>query len=112
MGVTLISRLRRDEVLYEKSGPVRAGWKDRKPVKGKRTPSFKELLEDATQTGWESEIAWYAKGDQCFFSDVMALIRRSIWSEKYFCNTTSKAKTIKLINEECRSLIDLLAGVP
>jgi hypothetical protein len=63
-------------------------------------------------TWYPASTAWYAKGDQCTFSDVVALIRRSIWPEKYFCNSTPKAKTIKLTNEECLSLIDLLSGVP
>jgi hypothetical protein len=236
MGVTLISRLRLDAVLYEEPEPVPAGRSGRKPMKGKRIPSFKELIEDSTQTWWESEVAWYggekksvyylsginfwykpgekplpirwvlvvdkekpsryeaffstdvsveaeqiiewfvlrwnievtfeevrthlgvetqrqwsdkaigrttpvlmglysvaclsvrelsqsiswqpasaawyAKGDQCTFSDVMALIRRSIWSEKYFFDSASKANTIKLTTEECNSLIDLLAGAP
>jgi hypothetical protein len=52
MGVTLISRLRRDAVRYQKPEPVPAGRKGGKPVKGKQTPSFKELLEEVAQTGW------------------------------------------------------------
>jgi hypothetical protein len=56
--------------------------------------------------------AWYAKGDQCTFSDVMALIRRSIWSEKYFFNSGSGDNTIKFTAEERNYLIDLLAGAP
>jgi hypothetical protein len=61
MGATLISRLRRDAVLYEKPESVPARPKGTQTSERKRIYFFKELLEDTTQTGWESEITWYGE---------------------------------------------------
>jgi hypothetical protein len=53
--------------------------------------------------------AWYDKGNQATFSDVMALIRRSIWSARYFSNSSTEADSMNLTPQQCSSLIDMLA---
>ena len=58
-GGNLISRLRIDARLYEEPPAPIQGKKGRKPVKGKRIPSFKEMLEDKELIWQEVEVNWY-----------------------------------------------------
>jgi hypothetical protein len=53
--------------------------------------------------------AWYDKGDQMTFADVMAIVRRSIWSARYFSNSNPEADSMNLTPQQCNSLINLLA---
>ncbi|HVK53452.1 MAG TPA: hypothetical protein VM532_00330 [Burkholderiales bacterium] len=53
--------------------------------------------------------AWYDKGEQMTFSDVMAIVRRAIWSARYFANSNREADAMNLTRQQCSSLIDLLA---
>lgn len=53
--------------------------------------------------------AWYDKGEQATFSDVIALVRRAIWSARYFSNSNSEPDSMNLTRHQCNSLISLLA---
>jgi hypothetical protein len=53
--------------------------------------------------------AWYDKGEQMTFSDVIAIVRRSIWSARYFFNSNREADAMNLTRQQCSSSIDLLA---
>jgi hypothetical protein len=52
--------------------------------------------------------AWYNKEGQATFSDVIAFVRRSIWTAKYFSNSKSAGKSIKLSRQELDFLINQL----
>jgi len=53
--------------------------------------------------------SWYHKQNQATFSDVIALVRRAIWSEKYLSNSTVQGEAIKIPRHEFNSLINQLA---
>lgn len=53
--------------------------------------------------------SWYDKKDQATFSDVMTLIRRAIWAEKYFSISSANDDFIKLTPEDANSLINQLS---
>lgn len=57
--MNLISRLRKDTVLYEPPPPRKIGQRGRPPKKGKRMPSFAELRESPDAQWNETEVAWY-----------------------------------------------------
>lgn len=50
----------------------------------------------------------YDKKDQATFSDVIALIRRSIGTENYFSNSSTSGDFIKLSPDDANALIDQL----
>ena len=56
-----------------------------------------------------TQAAWYNKGDQATFSDVIAMVRRSIWSARYFSNSSFDADSMNLTSQLSNSLINLLA---
>ncbi len=56
---TLISRLRLDARVYEFPSPPIPGKRGRKPIKGKRIPSFKSMLEDKDLQWTEAQVNWY-----------------------------------------------------
>lgn len=53
--------------------------------------------------------AWYNKADQMTFSDVIAGLRRAIWSDKYFSNSALEPDTKNLTLYQCQELIERLA---
>ncbi|WP_133296185.1 transposase [Zooshikella ganghwensis] len=53
--------------------------------------------------------SWYDKKDQATFSDVIAFIRRTIWAEKYFSNSSMSDDFIKLTPNDADTLINQLA---
>jgi len=57
--VTLVSRLRLDARLYAFPEPQPRGKRGRKPKKGARLPTLKELTTDASQPWRDTEVAWY-----------------------------------------------------
>jgi hypothetical protein len=57
--VTLVSRLRLDARLYGFPEPQPHGKRGRKPKKGARLPTLKELTTDAGQPWRDTEVAWY-----------------------------------------------------
>lgn len=56
---TLVSRLRLDARLYDFPEPPPPGKRGRKPKKGVRLPSLRDLANDAAQPWREAEVAWY-----------------------------------------------------
>jgi DDE superfamily endonuclease len=54
--------------------------------------------------------AWYNKADQATFSDVIALVRRSIWASRYFNHSNQNPDSIHLTPKQCNSLIDLISA--
>ena len=54
--------------------------------------------------------AWYAKGDVTF-SDLLALVRRWIWAEKYFVNSVNRGDAVVIPLKQWESLLDQLAAV-
>ena len=54
--------------------------------------------------------AWYSK-EEATFSDVLALVRRSIWSEKYLVKSTIRGDHVQLSRQEWENLLDQLAAV-
>ncbi|WP_027709711.1 hypothetical protein, partial [Zooshikella ganghwensis] len=53
--------------------------------------------------------SWYDKKDQATFSDVIAFIRRTIWAEEYFSNSSISDDFIKLTPNDADTLINQLA---
>jgi len=61
-------------------------------------------------THWQpKETAWYKKGNQATFSEVMCLIKRTIWSARYFSNSASEPDIIKLTPGDANALIERLS---
>jgi hypothetical protein len=56
---TLVSRLRLDARLYDFPKPPPPGKRGRKPKKGVRLPSLRDLANDAAQPWRDTEVAWY-----------------------------------------------------
>ena len=57
--VTLIARLRLDAALYEPAPPRQPGQNGRPPLKGRRLPALKTLLDLPTVSWIEVSAAWY-----------------------------------------------------
>ena len=57
--VTLIARLRLDAALYEPAPPRQTGQNGRPPLKGRRLPALKTLLDLPTVSWIEVSAAWY-----------------------------------------------------
>ena len=57
--VTLIARLRLDAALYEPAPPRQMGQNGRPPLKGRRLPALKTLLDLPTVSWIEVSAAWY-----------------------------------------------------
>jgi len=55
------------------------------------------------------QAAWYPKTDATF-SDVLAFVRRAIWSRKYFVNSESGSERLKLSPRDCEALLNQLAA--
>jgi hypothetical protein len=53
--------------------------------------------------------SWYDKNGELTFSDIIAIIRRSIWSKKYFSKSQNDGDSLKFTNKEINSLIYQLA---
>jgi hypothetical protein len=49
--------------------------------------------------------SWYDKNGELTFSDIIAIIRRSIWSKKYFSKSENNGDLLKFTNKEINSLI-------
>ena len=49
--------------------------------------------------------AWYNKKDELTFSDIIAIVRRSIWSNKYFSKSENQLNLDKCSEEKINSLI-------
>ena len=54
--------------------------------------------------------AWYQKKNEITFSDVIAFVRRIIWSEKYFSRSRISSDIVKIERGEFNSLINQLAA--
>lgn len=54
--------------------------------------------------------AWYSK-KEATFSDVMALVRRSIWVEKYLVRSAIRGDHVQFPRQEWETLLDQLAAV-
>ncbi len=67
----------------------------------------REILKDQTLPILST--AWYNKKSEATFSDILALVRRSIWSENYFNDSTSDAEYMKIKRPQWDVLIDQLA---
>ena len=65
----------------------------------------KEMLK--TQSLPVASTAWYDKKGQATFSDIIALVRRSIWAKKYFDDSAFDADYVKIRPELINALIDL-----
>ena len=48
---------------------------------------------------------WYDKQNELTFSDIIALLRRAIWSQKYFSTSSKKADTSKWTDNDINTLI-------
>ena len=57
--VTLIARLRLDAALYEPAPARQPGRNGRPPLKGRRLPALKALLDLPTVSWVEVSVAWY-----------------------------------------------------
>jgi hypothetical protein len=53
--------------------------------------------------------AWYDKNGEATFSDIIAFVRRAIWSEKYFNDSTIDAEYMKIKLPQWDALLDQLA---
>jgi hypothetical protein len=53
--------------------------------------------------------AWYNKNGEATFADIIAFVRRSIWSEKYFKDSTVDADYMKIKLPQWDTLLDQLA---
>lgn len=57
-----------------------------------------------------SSTAWYNKNDNATFSDVMALVRRSIWSDRYLSKSSKSADIVEIRNTDLGALINQLVA--
>jgi hypothetical protein len=55
--------------------------------------------------------AWYLKS-QATFSDCLALVRRAIWAEGNYTNSTPEAEMVLISAERLDRLLDQLATTP
>jgi len=53
--------------------------------------------------------AWYDKNNEATFSDIIAFVRRNIWAEKYFDDSTVDAEYMKIKLPQWDALLDQLA---
>jgi hypothetical protein len=53
--------------------------------------------------------AWYNKKSEATFSDILAFVRRSIWAEKYFNDSTFEADYVKIQASQWETLLDQLS---
>lgn len=53
--------------------------------------------------------AWYDKKEEATFSDVLAFVRRAIWSESYFNDSGLEGEFIKIKHQHWDTLLDQLA---
>ena len=53
--------------------------------------------------------AWYNKKSDATFSDILAFVRRSIWAEKYFNDSTVEADYVKIQADQWETLLDQLS---
>ncbi len=53
---------------------------------------------------------WYQKNDEATFSDVLAFVRRMIWSDKYFSNSDSKSDSVNIPFHDLELLIEQLVS--
>jgi hypothetical protein len=73
--VRLVSRLRLDAGLYDKPGPVEAGRRGRRPVKGKRQRLLKDWAA-RNDTRWEQvNISWYGGASK----QMLVVSRTALW---------------------------------
>jgi len=63
-----------------------------------------------SQTIRPAKTTWYNKKGEATFSDVIALIRRAIWSEKYFSNSGFADEPIKLTAAEMEFFINQMVN--
>ena len=75
----------------------------RKPIKGKRI-TLKALLTDSTQL-WQS---LYDKKGELTFVDIIAVVRRSIWSKR-FSKSANHDDLVKIIDQDVELILDQLA---
>jgi hypothetical protein len=66
-----------------------------------------EMLKDKTLPVLST--AWYNKKSQATFSDILAFVRRSIWAENYFNNSTFDGEYMKIKPDRWESLLDQLS---
>lgn len=52
--------------------------------------------------------AWYNKRSEATFSDILAFVRRSIWAENYFNDSSFDDDYMKIKPEQWESLLDQL----
>ena len=52
--------------------------------------------------------AWYDKKGEATFSDILAFIRRQIWAENYFNDSSFDGDYMKIKSEHWKSLLDQL----
>lgn len=64
-------------------------------------------LKDAVAT-IPQKTAWYNKNSEVTFSDIIAIVRRAIWAEKYFSKSANSPDFEKIDNKHLKSLIDLM----
>jgi len=53
--------------------------------------------------------AWYNKESEATFSDIIAFVRRSIWTKKYFNDSCFDGDYVKIRHEQWENLIDQLS---
>jgi hypothetical protein len=56
------------------------------------------------------ETAWYTKNNEATFSDVLAFVKRKIWSNRYFLRSPKRLGLTKLKNADLYFLINQLAA--
>lgn len=52
---------------------------------------------------------WYDKNGELTFSDILVIIRKSIWSKKYFSKSAKDDDLLKFTDQEVNTLIYQLA---
>lgn len=63
-----------------------------------------KMNETTTLLSMETAV-WYDKKGELMFSDLIALVRRSIWTQKYFNTSPKKQDVLKWADEDINSLI-------
>jgi hypothetical protein len=62
-------------------------------------------MHEAKKLIIHEKTSWYDKNGELTFSDIIAVIRRSIWSKKYFSKSVNNSDSLKFTNKDINTLI-------
>src|SRR3990167_3260886 len=67
--------------------------------------NFSKYHRVLSRAEWMETASWYDKKGELTFSDIIAIVRRSIWSNKYFSKSENQFDLDKCSEEKINALI-------